>query len=127
MTAVEGMAKVQVNAVCSIARSLEVLGERWTFLILREAFSGVTRFTDFRAAPGIAPDVLSDRLSTTTCRTRPARPSSAAAGEPDARCAWTSSTTTAARSVTRSSSSSVPRRIQAASVRRTPRPGAPAG
>ena len=64
MTAVEGMAKVQVNAVCSIARSLEVLGERWTFLILREAFSGVTRFADFRAALGIAPDVLSDRLST---------------------------------------------------------------
>jgi DNA-binding HxlR family transcriptional regulator len=60
----ECMAKAQVDAVCSIARSLEVLGERWTFLILREAFSGVTRFADFRAALGIAPDVLSDRLST---------------------------------------------------------------
>ena len=53
MTAVEGMAKVQVNAVCSIARSLEVLGERWTFLILREAFSGVTRFADFPVGPTI--------------------------------------------------------------------------
>jgi DNA-binding HxlR family transcriptional regulator len=49
---------------CSIARSLEVLGERWTFLILREALSGTTRFAEFRAALGVAPDVLSDRLAT---------------------------------------------------------------
>ena len=49
---------------CSIARSLEVLGERWTFLILREALSGTSRFADFRAALGVAPDVLSDRLAT---------------------------------------------------------------
>jgi len=49
---------------CSIARSLGVLGERWTFLILREAFSGVTRFAEFRDSLGIAPDVLADRLST---------------------------------------------------------------
>ena len=48
---------------CSIARSLEVLGERWTFLILREAFSGATRFAEFRDALGVAPDVLTDRLS----------------------------------------------------------------
>ncbi len=49
---------------CSIARSLEVLGERWTFLILREALSGTSRFADFRVALGVAPDVLSDRLAT---------------------------------------------------------------
>jgi DNA-binding HxlR family transcriptional regulator len=49
---------------CSIARSLEVLGERWTFLILREALSGATRFAQFRDALGVAPDVLTDRLST---------------------------------------------------------------
>ncbi len=49
---------------CSIARSLGVLGERWTFLILREAFLGQTRFAEFRAGLGIAPDVLSDRLAT---------------------------------------------------------------
>lgn len=49
---------------CSIARSLEVLGERWTFLVLREAMTGTTRFADFRAALGVASDVLSDRLST---------------------------------------------------------------
>jgi DNA-binding HxlR family transcriptional regulator len=49
---------------CSIARSLGVLGERWTFLILREALTGSTRFAQFRDALGIAPDVLTDRLNT---------------------------------------------------------------
>jgi DNA-binding HxlR family transcriptional regulator len=49
---------------CSIARSLGVLGERWTFLILREAFSGLTRFAEFRDSLGIAPDILADRLGT---------------------------------------------------------------
>jgi DNA-binding HxlR family transcriptional regulator len=41
-----------------------VLGERWTFLILRDAFLGATRFAQFRDNLGVAPDVLSDRLST---------------------------------------------------------------
>jgi DNA-binding HxlR family transcriptional regulator len=58
------MTAVQQESPCSIARTLEVVGERWTFLILREALSGVTRFADFRQALGIAPDVLSDRLAT---------------------------------------------------------------
>ena len=49
---------------CSIARSLGVLGERWTFLVLREAFLGATKFAEFRDHLGVAPDVLSDRLST---------------------------------------------------------------
>jgi len=49
---------------CSIARSLGVLGERWTFLILREALLGTTRFADFRDTLGVASDVLSDRLAT---------------------------------------------------------------
>ncbi|HEY5821763.1 MAG TPA: helix-turn-helix domain-containing protein [Propionibacteriaceae bacterium] len=49
---------------CPIARSLAVLGERWTLLVVREAFSGRTRFADFRAQLGIAPDVLTDRLQT---------------------------------------------------------------
>jgi DNA-binding HxlR family transcriptional regulator len=49
---------------CSIARSLGVLGERWTFLILREAIDGTSRFAEFREALGIAADVLSDRLAT---------------------------------------------------------------
>ncbi|HEY3843937.1 MAG TPA: helix-turn-helix domain-containing protein [Acidimicrobiales bacterium] len=57
------MAKV-LDPYCSIARSLGVLGERWTFLVLREAFWGVTRFAQFREQLGIAPDVLTDRLAT---------------------------------------------------------------
>jgi DNA-binding HxlR family transcriptional regulator len=38
---------------CSLARSLEVLGERWTLLILRDAFHGVRRFSDFAGHLGI--------------------------------------------------------------------------
>ncbi len=52
------------DSTCSIARSLGVLGERWTFLILREAFLGATRFAEFRDRLGVASDVLSDRLGT---------------------------------------------------------------
>jgi DNA-binding HxlR family transcriptional regulator len=67
---VAGMAKSMQAAgkvpdsTCSIARSLGVLGERWTFLILREAFLGATRFAEFRDGLGVASDVLSDRLGT---------------------------------------------------------------
>jgi DNA-binding HxlR family transcriptional regulator len=57
------MAKVP-DSTCSIERSLGVLGERWTFLILREAFLGTTRFAEFRDRLGVAPDVLTDRLAT---------------------------------------------------------------
>jgi DNA-binding HxlR family transcriptional regulator len=58
------MSQTPSQTPCSIARSLEVLGERWTFLVLREAMAGTTRFADFRSALGVAPDVLSDRLAT---------------------------------------------------------------
>lgn len=49
---------------CAIARSLGVLGERWTFLVLREALNGATRFSQFRAALGVSADVLTERLAT---------------------------------------------------------------
>lgn len=52
------------NASCTLARSLAVIGARWSPLILREAHNGITRFADFREILGIAPDVLSDRLAT---------------------------------------------------------------
>jgi DNA-binding HxlR family transcriptional regulator len=51
------------NKACSIARTADVIGERWTVLILREALSGASRFQEFRETLRIAPDVLSDRLS----------------------------------------------------------------
>lgn len=47
---------------CSIARTLEVVGERWTLLILREAFLGTARFDDFQRRLGIARNVLQARL-----------------------------------------------------------------
>ncbi|HEX8121457.1 MAG TPA: helix-turn-helix domain-containing protein [Solirubrobacteraceae bacterium] len=47
---------------CSVARSLEIVGERWTFLILRDAFLGVRRFDDFQRSLGIARNVLNVRL-----------------------------------------------------------------
>jgi DNA-binding HxlR family transcriptional regulator len=49
---------------CSIGRAMEVLGERWTFLILREAFYGVRRFSDMQRNLGIARNMLSTRLHT---------------------------------------------------------------
>lgn len=48
--------------VCSIARSLEVVGERWTLLILRDAVLGVERFEQFQESLGIATNVLTSRL-----------------------------------------------------------------
>ncbi len=50
------------NELCPIARSLEVFGERWTLLIIRDAFYGVVRFTDFRAHLEIPSAVLIERL-----------------------------------------------------------------
>jgi DNA-binding HxlR family transcriptional regulator len=47
---------------CALARALEVVGERWTLLILRDAFFGVRRFTDFQAHLDIPKAVLADRL-----------------------------------------------------------------
>jgi DNA-binding HxlR family transcriptional regulator len=48
--------------LCPVARSLEIIGERWTLLIIRDAFYGVTRFNDFRSHLGLPPAVLSERL-----------------------------------------------------------------
>ena len=50
------------NQVCSIARSLEIVGERWTLLILRDAVLGLTRFEEFQEKLGIASNVLTNRL-----------------------------------------------------------------
>ena len=47
---------------CSIARSLEILGDWWTLLIVRDAFLGVRRFVDFQARLGISKNILTRRL-----------------------------------------------------------------
>ena len=47
---------------CSIARSLELIGERWTLLIVRDIFRGLRRFDDMQKSLGIARNVLTNRL-----------------------------------------------------------------
>jgi len=49
---------------CSIARTLDIVGERWTLLVLRDAFNGVRRFEDFATTLPIARNILTDRLAT---------------------------------------------------------------
>jgi DNA-binding HxlR family transcriptional regulator len=48
---------------CGLPAALEVMGERWSFLILRAAFNGVQHFEDFLDTIGIARNILSNRLS----------------------------------------------------------------
>ncbi len=47
---------------CSIAQALEVLGDWWTLLVVREAFLGTRRFADFEATLGISKNILTARL-----------------------------------------------------------------
>src|SRR5689334_4703662 len=56
------LGKDYVRQDCSIARALEVVGERWTLLIVRDAFYGVRRFNDFHVHLDIPKAVLSERL-----------------------------------------------------------------
>jgi DNA-binding HxlR family transcriptional regulator len=58
--------KDYVGEPCSLARALEVVGERWTLLIVRDAFFGVRRFGDFAAHLDIPRAVLTARLATLT-------------------------------------------------------------
>jgi DNA-binding HxlR family transcriptional regulator len=51
------------SPVCSIAASLSLLGEKWTFLVLRDAFSGIRRFEDMHQRLGAPRQVLSARLA----------------------------------------------------------------
>ncbi|NIH84374.1 winged helix-turn-helix transcriptional regulator [Amycolatopsis granulosa] len=50
------------NWPCSIARSLDLFGDAWTPLVLREAFYGIRRFDEFQQSLGIARNTLTDRL-----------------------------------------------------------------
>ena len=51
------------NQACPVAKSLEVVGDRWTLLVVRDLLSGPRRFQDFlQTLPGIAPNILSARL-----------------------------------------------------------------
>jgi DNA-binding HxlR family transcriptional regulator len=51
---------------CSVARTLQIIGDRWSFLVIREMFFGVRRFDEFQANLGIASNILTDRLQRLT-------------------------------------------------------------
>jgi DNA-binding HxlR family transcriptional regulator len=51
------------TANCAIGATIGVIGEKWTFLVLREAFSGVRRFDDMQRRTGAPRQILSDRLA----------------------------------------------------------------
>ena len=47
---------------CSVARSVAVIGDRWTLMLLRDAFLGILRFDDFERRLGISRSIIADRL-----------------------------------------------------------------
>ena len=51
------------TANCTIGAALSIVGEKWTFLVLREAFNGIRRFDDMQRRTGLPRQVLSSRLS----------------------------------------------------------------
>ena len=59
----KGAAPAQRRSPCPVACSLDIFGDRWTLLIVRDLFFGRTRFKDFAASPeGIPTNILADRL-----------------------------------------------------------------
>jgi len=54
--------KLMNDEPCPVARSLNLIGDRWSLLIVRDAFDGMRRFGDFQRSLGVARNILSDRL-----------------------------------------------------------------
>ncbi|ATP48324.1 helix-turn-helix transcriptional regulator [Pseudomonas sp. ITEM 17296] len=52
----------ETNGQCPVARALEVLGDRWALMILRDAFDGLRRFSEFQKNLGLAKNILASRL-----------------------------------------------------------------
>ncbi|MET9268114.1 helix-turn-helix domain-containing protein [Kribbella sp. NPDC003557] len=50
------------GAECPVARAVDVIGDRWSLLIVRDAFDGITRFGEFQRNLGLAKNILSSRL-----------------------------------------------------------------
>lgn len=50
------------GAECPVARTVDVIGDRWSLLIVRDAFDGIRRFNDFQRSLGLAKNILSSRL-----------------------------------------------------------------
>ncbi|WP_329758555.1 helix-turn-helix domain-containing protein [Stenotrophomonas geniculata] len=53
---------MRTDSPCPVARSADLLGDRWALLLIRDAFDGITRFGDFQRSLGAARNILSDRL-----------------------------------------------------------------
>jgi DNA-binding HxlR family transcriptional regulator len=57
------MKKKKYNLPCNIANTLDIIGDRWTLLIVRDIMQGITKFNELKTSlDGIAPNILSDRL-----------------------------------------------------------------
>ena len=56
--------KSNKDSICPVARSLDVVGEWWSLLIIRDAMLGVKRFSDFERRLGMAKNILTARLKT---------------------------------------------------------------
>lgn len=50
------------NDACPMARALEIIGDQWSLLIIRDAFDGMKRFGEFQQSLGVAKNILADRL-----------------------------------------------------------------
>lgn len=53
---------IDSNRTCPVARTLDVIGDRWSLLIVRDAFDGIRRFGDFQRSLGMSRSMLSQRL-----------------------------------------------------------------
>jgi DNA-binding HxlR family transcriptional regulator len=54
--------KSMQDDACPVARALDLVGDRWSLLLVRDAFDGISRFSDFQRNLGMARNILSDRL-----------------------------------------------------------------
>ena len=54
--------KAASDEPCPVARSVDLVGDRWMLLIVRDAFDGLRRFSEFQRSLGVARNILSDRL-----------------------------------------------------------------
>ena len=50
------------NSECPVARTLDVIGDRWSLMIIRDAFDDIRRFSEFQKSLGVAKNILASRL-----------------------------------------------------------------
>ncbi|MBB5916231.1 DNA-binding HxlR family transcriptional regulator [Nocardia transvalensis] len=62
MTAMPGSGREWTDPACPVARTADLVGDRWSLLIVRDAMDGAASFTDFQQRLGIARNILADRL-----------------------------------------------------------------